>query len=339
MKLESARALKEELRFNLHKTVMGRSPPLMQAIGLESLGSPRERRANRVSPPDGVALGIVPGKKRDEFKLAVRLQDATAETQTYAAYVAGKARDEVDVRFIGRVQVLPAAAGLTEYQRTVRPLEPGFSVGHFRVTAGTIGGFVVDARGRRGILSNNHVLADSNAGRRGDVILQAGPFDRGRNPEDVVGKLERFIQMKKINNSVDAAYALLNGDVELTTTYRKKRIQNVVAVDDITSSLSVWKVGRTTGYTQGTITAVEVDQVAVNYGGPIYSFDGQLEIEGKAGAFSAGGDSGSFILDKEDRGVGLLFAGSAQGGSNGMGVTYANPLQTALELLGLELHE
>ena len=45
-----------------------------------------------------------------------------------------------------------------------RPAPNGFSVGHPTITAGTIGARVKDAAGRVLILSNNHVLAASNAG-------------------------------------------------------------------------------------------------------------------------------------------------------------------------------
>jgi hypothetical protein len=96
-------------------------------------------------------------------------------------------------------------------------------------------------------------------------------------------------------------------------------------------------VGRTTGHTVGLITAVEVDGVAVQYDGAVYRFDDQIEIAGRAGAFSAGGDSGSVIWRSRDRApIGLLFAGSDTGGVGGTGVTFANPLSTVLSTLDAE---
>ena len=93
-------------------------------------------------------------------------------------------------------------------------------------------------------------------------------------------------------------------------------------------------MGRTTGHTRGRITAVEVDAVAVQYDGVVHRFDDQIEIQGRSGAFSAGGDSGSVIWRSRDRApTALLFAGSATGGSAGGGVTFANPLATVLALL------
>jgi hypothetical protein len=108
-------------------------------------------------------------------------------------------------------------------------------------------------------------------------------------------------------------------------------------VDDVEPDERVEKVGRTTGYTLGRVSAVEVDGVAVQYDQGLYTFDDQIEIDGVAGAFSAGGDSGSVIWRSADRApLGLLFAGSETGGRTGGGVTFANPMATVLSVLDLQ---
>ena len=78
-----------------------------------------------------------------------------------------------------------------------RPTIPsGVSIGHFKITAGTLGVIVTDRNtGERLILSNNHVLANSNDAAKGDAILQPGPADGGQNPADIVAHLERFIPL------------------------------------------------------------------------------------------------------------------------------------------------
>ena len=83
-----------------------------------------------------------------------------------------------------------------------RPTIPGgVSIGHFKITAGTLGVIVTDRNtGERLILSNNHVLANSNDAAKGDAILQPGPADGGQNPADVVAHLERFIPLAFIGD-------------------------------------------------------------------------------------------------------------------------------------------
>jgi hypothetical protein len=100
----------------------------------------------------------------------------------------------------------------------------------------------------------------------------------------------------------------------------------------------VAKIGRTTGRTLGRVTAFEIDNVAVRFDIGELRFDNQIEIEGESdGPFSDGGDSGSLIVGADRRALALLFAGSDQGGVNGQGLTYANPIQAVLEALSLEL--
>lgn len=78
-----------------------------------------------------------------------------------------------------------------------RPQIPsGVSIGHYKITAGTLGTIVTDRRtGEKLILSNNHVLANSNDSQVGDPILQPGAADGGQNPADVVARLERFVTL------------------------------------------------------------------------------------------------------------------------------------------------
>lgn len=85
-----------------------------------------------------------------------------------------------------------------------RPTIPGgVSIGHYKVTAGTLGAMVRDnTTGERFILSNNHVLANSNEALVGDAILQPAAMDNGRDPGDVVARLERFITLHYLEGPV-----------------------------------------------------------------------------------------------------------------------------------------
>ncbi len=86
-----------------------------------------------------------------------------------------------------------------------RPIIPsGVSIGHYKVTAGTLGTIVKDkTSGELFLLSNNHVLANSNDALVNDPILQPAAMDSGQNPADVVAKLERFIKLRFIGDPVE----------------------------------------------------------------------------------------------------------------------------------------
>ncbi|TQN41340.1 hypothetical protein FHU33_0707 [Blastococcus colisei] len=298
---------------------------------VEASSAPGERDA----PWPWVAVGLSPTSAG--ARVAVRLQ--RNGDRALLPDLGRVAAEEVDVKVIGPVRSLSSPG---ELQRRVRPLRPGLSVAHASVTAGTLGGFVRTASGLA-ILSNNHVLAASNAASAGDAVLQPGPSDGGRTA-DRVATLTGFQPMAAGVNLVDAAVAALDEDVDVAPGDLPggPLLATVPARLDVDPDEAVEKIGRTTGHTRGRITAVEVDGVAVQYDAlsspqGIYRFDDQIEIEGRSGAFSAGGDSGSVIWRSRDRApVALLFAGSETGGAAGTGVTFANPLSTVLAILDVE---
>jgi hypothetical protein len=238
---------------------------------------------------------------------------------------------------IGPVRALSSPSPDALQQR-VRPLRPGLSVAHPSVSAGTLGGFV-RTPGGTAILSNNHVLAASDTAALGDAVLQPGPADGG-TAADRVAMLSGFVRFREdAPNTVDAAVAVLDEGVgaDPGDLPGGPLTGPVPASLDIEPDEAVEKVGRTTGHTAGRITAVEVDGVAVQYDRAVLRFDDQIEIEGSAGAFSAGGDSGSVIWRSRDRApLALLFAGSDTGGSTGAGVTFASPLATVLSAVSGE---
>lgn len=193
------------------------------------------------------------------------------------------------------------------YHRKVRPAMGGLSIGHYAITAGTLGCLV-----RRGqdtcILSNNHVLANENRGVEGDPILQPGRFDGGKEDKDVIARLDSFVQVQsEETNTVDAALALPFDPRDVSPDILNiGRIRGTSAAD---LDEKVMKSGRTTRVTNGVIMDVSAT-LRVGYATGSYLFTDQMIIQGDKGAFSAGGDSGALILDYQGNAVGLLFAGS-----------------------------
>jgi len=296
-----------------------------------------------------IFVGIVPSDRPDGYRIAIRLTgdgpDEPAERIEVARTTGGA---DADVRYVGRVRALASEVRppgvsradeptATELQQRVRPLVRGSSVAHVDVSAGTIGAFVrIAGASAVHVLSNNHVLAATDLGRRGDEVLQPGPADGGTGA-DRIGALAAAVPLDPDGpNLVDAAVAVVDDEVPVDPTAHDGPVTETVDPDAVRGL--VRKIGRTTGVTRGRISAFEVDGVPVGYGTRVFSFDDQIEIEGVLGLFSGGGDSGSLITTEGDRlGVGLLFAGSATGGPGGTGVTYANPLAAVLRALDATL--
>ena len=211
-----------------------------------------------------------------------------------------------------------------------RPAPLGFSVGHPSITAGTIGARVVDASGNRYVLSNNHVLAASNAGSVGDPTLQPGTFDGG-TAADQIGTLAAFqpiVMTSTASNTMDAAIAQTTTDNVSNETPADDGYgapsatifgdaDGDGAFDDKNAllGLPVQKYGRTTKLTKGQITGINGTlticyEVVFIFCLRSARFVDQIIIE--PGGFSGGGDSGSLIVsdDANRNPVALLFAGS-----------------------------
>jgi hypothetical protein len=220
----------------------------------------------------------------------------------------------------------------------VRPLVPGASVAHPDVTAGTLGAFLTDADGRVLLLSNNHVLADTDRASIGDPVLSPGPADGGRPGLDRVATLTAFERLVPTGNLLDLAVASVDDPALVGGNTVPEGVLSGV-VEEVLDGVAVAKTGRTTGHTTGVVTAVELDGVTVDYGrGQLLSFDDCLEVEGDGRSFSDGGDSGSVVYAREGlQALGLLFAGSTTGGAGGTGLTYCNPAALALRAAGATL--
>lgn len=329
MKLDSVRSLKLEL---IERVVM---PAVTRALSMGAFAV-SARATGRMSVPRALALGVARGRAKGEFALAVRVQRGEAwALASIRTEIERRARREVDVREVGHIY-----KAATWEQRRHRPLRIGTSIGHHAVTAGTLGCVVRDAKGRLGVLSNNHVLANENAARRGDAILQPGSYDGGVPARDTVAALERFVRIRTDRtNFVDAAFALL-AETERASARSIRGVGTFagLAADPAMPGDRVRKVGRTTGLRQGRVTAIELDQVVVGFDFGNARFDDQIEIEGTGTtAFSAGGDSGSVIVNDDRAAVALLFAGSDSGGANGQGLTYANPISEVLRRLRVSI--
>jgi len=219
--------------------------------------------------------------------------------------------------------------------RFSRPVPIGVSTGHPDITAGTIGCRVTDGTNVYA-LSNNHVYANVNEANIGDNVLQPGSYDGGINPDDAIGTLRDFeeVRFDGTNNVIDAAIALSSTDLLGKATPASGYALPKSATYPASIKLPVKKYGRTTGLTKGKVYAINAT-VNVDYGASrIARFVNQIVIT--PGTFSAGGDSGSLIVvdntrsSHDRKAIGLLFAGSSS-------YTIANPINPVLTRFGVTI--
>jgi len=257
----------------------------------------------------------------------------------------------VMVEAVGRFYAHADPAPTTKW---TRPVPSGISVGHTNITAGTIGARVTDGANIF-LLSNNHVLANSNQAVLGDRILQPGPADGGRL-SDSIATLHDFVPIifcatqgggftcPQVNN-MDAAIGLTS-ETQLriatpsngyghpnTSIHPAYGNPTTLGDEDLTLLLgeTVEKTGRTTGYTSGSIQGIHAT-VNVCYNATctlLARFVDQIVIT--PGNFSAGGDSGSLIVTADRKHpVGLLYAG-------GDGITIANRIDLVLNQFKVQI--
>ena len=334
----------------------------------------------------GVAIGFrnYMEQATDQLAMAVLVEqkkpiEALSAEDLVPPDVNGARTDVVEV---GRLEAL------VNPRERFRPNIPaGVSIGHYKVTAGTLGAIVFDRNtGEPLILSNNHVLANSNEAEIGDAVLQPGPTDHGVRPDDVVAKLHRFEMLRFFNelgtgptpptttpplfpaggcdivelfaslgntlgkisgsskrltsvplpkaqtevtpiypNQVDAALARPNNPMLFQQTIADIGRPNGTSIAQL--GMEIRKHGRTTGYTEGTVTLMNAT-VDVSYGEDLQArFVGQVITT----PMSQGGDSGALIVERDNlNAVGLLFAGSRR-------ATIFTPMQTVLDVMEVDL--
>jgi len=311
---------------------------------------------------NGVAVGhkIVAGKDTGELCVTVLVKKKVAKAELLSKDLIPQTVDGIptDVKEAGEIVAFKARTDRW------RPAPGGVSIGHYAITAGTLGAFVKDkTTGETLILSNNHVMANSNNASIGDPILQPGPADGGNYSQDRIANLENFIIIQfqsgggdgdcifaksasgflnffakifgsshrvvpiKIlaeANEVDAAVAKpISGDV---ITGDIIDIGVITGTKPAEINMEVRKSGRTTETTTGRIEMLNAT-VDVGYGGSLVAtFENQIITN----AMSSPGDSGSLVVDGSDPlAVGLLFAGSTT-------TTVINPIDRVLDLLNVE---
>lgn len=225
-------------------------------------------------------------------------------------------------------------------RRFTRPVPIGISATNQTdvCASGTLGCRCIGRDGKLYVLSNNHVLAEQNAGTIGDPICQPSHGDLACAivPADVIATLSDFQRLQYFTtitavstapiNTMDAAVAVTPlGMVDVTTPIGAYGIPARSPQENLYVGMGVQKQGRTSGFTKGKVFSINVE-AAIKYTPGFARFRNCIDIQTqfRTPSFGAPGDSGSLVVTLDDRRpVGILFAG---GGFD----TFLNPISPVL---------
>lgn len=254
---------------------------------------------------------------------------------------------------------------LNERIKFCRPAQPGMSLGHYKISAGTFGAVVKDkTTGELLILSNNHVLAnitDGNDDRAsiGDAIIQPGTYDGGKLEDCTIAQLRRFVPLCRQHTTSRCKIArafemLLNKSIHvfrpnyriqvLRESEKANLVDCAVAAPLNTEAINpeILEIGSISGIKEATLnmpikksgrtTGLTYSKVLatnvtfqVNMNNQEYAIFTDQIL---AEPMSLPGDSGSLVLSDDNYAIGLLFAGSEQ-------ATMLNKIQHVLDKLNI----
>lgn len=321
---------------NLEKEVKS----LLQKKGVVSVGKGIKQVKGNYTGEPAIVIGV-----REKLSLHV-----LATKDIVPSMIGDIVTDVVEV---GEIKLLSE-----DRTKNWRPAPGGVSIGHYEITAGTLGR-LVHKNEQIMILSNNHILANMNEAEIGDPILQPSAYDGG-TAEDEIAKLHSYVEINKTGVSTcpfaNAIVSVLNHLAEFfgrqtrlasSTGFQKNLVDCALAKPnndhDVSSSIletgeiakgdveptllmKVKKSGRSSRLTFGEITQIEVTANVQAGDGEFAIFTNQFAMGGK---MSEPGDSGSVILTEDNKCVGLLFAGSET-------MTLANKYSNVKEALSLD---
>lgn len=327
---------------------MPASPEMLAAMAaLESI-------APSIDEVTGIDIGFADEEARDPNDLAVRVfvRDASALPASLSDFLSG-----LDVPLV--VIQRSFEPGNTDTSMH-RPVVGGVSVGAARfVLTGNFPAGTLGAVGRTTStippliigLSNHHVVAHDGNRAFGDEIIQPEPTPFGRLPGDAIGQLLSWEFPEIVFSGLaDAAIFSIN-------------VPTLPAIADIlitgTASpfigLPVTKRGRTTGVTHGIVTTDDSGQLGGTYyleypnlppvNNPVTSrptvrreFRNQVQVMidfPQSVVWSENGDSGSVVIDGNNRIVGLHFAHGHKSDGEPIAFGIMTPIAVVEQALGI----
>jgi hypothetical protein len=316
-----------------------------------------------------VGLKETNGKVTDQLCVRVYVEQKKAKEALPAAQLIPSEINGVptDVNIVGRFE-------FQDDNTKYRPIMGGIQISNRIIVLNAAGTGTEMSRGTLGctavdttddapvILSNWHVLYGSS-GRTGDKVYQPPPTSippvelgdlpaRPRDEEDKIGVLRR----KEISSTVDGAIATIDvssccnccgirysNEINGLSVGGRPPRNTIVGDQRAVSGMTVFKVGKSTGRTEGVVVDDNHPSFDIVKDGTTYSFTGQIAIQNIDNTipFSTHGDSGSVIINLENKIVGLLFASGRNVPINGVDqpfVTIANHIQDVFNALKVRIN-
>lgn len=319
-----------------------------------------------------VGLKEKTGKITDELCVRVYVKEKRARAALPAAELIPSHVNGVptDVNVVGQFE-------FQEDNARYRPLKGGIQISNRiidinaegtgrQISRGTLGCIAIDTTDNAPvILSNWHVLY-GNSGRTGDKVFQPPPTDLALvslgdfpfRPPDEIDKVG-VIRRKEISESVDGAIAAIdvsscchccgihysneiNGLSVMVDGKLRPPRNTIVGDEKAVSGMTVFKVGKSTGRTEGVVVDDNHPSFSITKDGSSYTFTGQIAIQNvdHTVPFSDHGDSGSVIINLQNKIVGLLFASGKKVQVKGVEqpfVTIANHIGDVLSALKIRI--
>ncbi len=253
------------------------------------------------------------------------VQELTIELQQSKVLVEGAALVDASAypTLVGGISMGPV--------RSVYLTPPEVPTAGNYVFVGTLGAMVRDrATGATMAMTNFHVACINSGWSVGDRMVQPSLVDGGSAATQQFGSLTRAV----LSENVDGAVVTV--DAGKAWDYSVQAIGDVAGSTPAVTGVAVQKRGRTTEHTFGSVASTDFT-VSIDYGDGLgtRTLRHQIRIATdttRSARFSDHGDSGSVVMDEHRNVVGLLFAGSNDGS-----MTFANPIQAALDELGVDL--
>jgi hypothetical protein len=208
----------------------------------------------------GIAERITAGRKLDELALKVYVEKKLPKSQ--CDYVVPKRIKVPGSGAAYRSRLMSRRLVGLSLRRRLAAFGQRCGLGRLEVQVGTFGCLARkwSQPDNLYVLSNSHVLANQGICKVGDVVIQAGRYDSGVEPGDVICELAEWILFdfdpEGYPNLVDAAIAQVRKPGEITAAVRLIGIPTGYSLY-VRRGMNVYKSGRTTDYTVGEIRDID----------------------------------------------------------------------------------